>query len=237
MPASNGELETLARRTRHVLIDFDGPICEIFAGTPSHDIADELRRQLRAVRIDIPPGAATTDDPLEVFRAVADLGDQADAIAQALLTALEVQAVQTARPAPGSADLIVTANRTGRTVTVVTNNSTAAVTAYLARQHLDPYVGKIFGRDDPDPARMKPSPYRVCIAVGSLQAEPEECVFIGDTTTDVLAGLLGGVAIIGYANKPGKAEALSHAGARAVVTDLADITTALRAAPSTALPN
>jgi len=237
MPARNGELDALARRTRHVLIDFDGPICEIFAGTSSHAVADELRRQLRAGGIDVPPAAATTGDPLEVFRAVADLGDQADAIAQALLTALEVQAVQTARPAQGSVDLIVTATQTGRTVTVVTNNSTAAVTAYLARQHLDPYIGKIFGRDDPDPARMKPSPYRVRIAVGSLQAEPEDCVFIGDTTTDVLAGLLGGVAIIGYANKPGKAEALSHAGARAVVTDLAEITTALRAAPSTALPN
>jgi beta-phosphoglucomutase-like phosphatase (HAD superfamily) len=173
----------------------------------------------------------------EVDHAVADLGDQADAIAQALLTALEVQAVQTARPAQGSADLIVTATRTGRTVTVVTNNSTAAVTAYLTRQHLDPYVGKIIGRDDPDPARMTPSPYRVRIAVGDLKAEPEECVFIGDTTTDVLAGLLGGVAVIGYANKPGKTEALSHAGARAVVTDLAEITTALRDAPSNAPSN
>jgi phosphoglycolate phosphatase len=74
MPARNGELDTLAHRTRHVLIDFDGPICEIFAGTPSHHVADELRRQLRAVRIDIPPGADTSDDPLEVFRVVADLG-------------------------------------------------------------------------------------------------------------------------------------------------------------------
>jgi phosphoglycolate phosphatase len=237
MPARNGELDTLARQARHVLIDFDGPICEIFAGTPSHAVADELRRQLRAVCIDIPPAAATTDDPLEVFRAVADHGDQADARAQALLTALEVQAVQTARPARGSADLIVTATLTGRTVTVVTNNSTAAVTAYLTRQHLDPYVGKIVGRDNPDPALMKPSPYRVRIAVADLGAEPEDCVFIGDTTTDVLAGLLGGVPVIGYANKPGKADALSDAGARAVVTDLAEITTALRSTPSNALPN
>jgi len=62
-------------------------------------------------------------------------------------------------------------------------------------------------------------------------------VFIGDTVTDVLAGLLGGVTVIGYANKPGKAEALSHAGARAVVSDLAEITTALRTIPSPALPN
>jgi beta-phosphoglucomutase-like phosphatase (HAD superfamily) len=46
-------------------------------------------------------------------------------------------------------------------------------------------------------------------------------VFIGDTETDVLAGLLGAVAVIGYANNPGKAETLSRTGARAVVTDLA----------------
>lgn len=162
---------------------------------------------------------------------------EAAPIAQALLTALEVRAVQTARPTPGSADLIVTATRTGRTVTVVTNNSTVAVTAYLTRQHLGSYVGQIIGRDDPDPDLMKPSPYRVRIAVSTLQAEPEDCVFIGDTVTDVLAGLLGGVAVIGYANKPGKAEALSQAGARAVTTDLTEITTALRHTPLGALPN
>jgi len=237
MIARNGELDTLAHRTRHVLIDFDGPLCEIFAGTPGGDVADELRHELLAGGIDLPSTAETTDDPLEVFRAVADLNGQAAAIAQALLTALEVRAVQTARPTPGSADLIVTAIRTGRTVTVVTNNSTAAVIAYLTRQHLGSYVGQIIGRDDPDPDLMKPSPYRVRIAVGALRAEPQDCVFIGDTVTDVLAGLLGGVAVIGYANKPGKAEALSQAGARAVTTDLAEITTALRRTPSAALPN
>jgi beta-phosphoglucomutase-like phosphatase (HAD superfamily) len=52
--------------------------------------------------------------------------------------------------------------------------------------------------------------------------------------TDVLAG---GVAVIGYANKPGKARALNQAGARAVVTELDEITTALRTARVTALPN
>ncbi len=57
-------------------------------------------------------------------------------------------------------------------------------------------------------------------------------MFIGDSETDVLAGLVGGVAVIGYANKPGKAETLSQAGARAVVTDLPEITTALRTVPS-----
>lgn len=237
MASHDGELAQLARRTRHVLIDFDGPVCQVYAGTPDHEVADRLRASLRAAGIDIPTAAAGLDDPLEVFRAVADLSAQDAITAQQVLTSLEIHAVQTARPTPGAADLIVTATQTGRTVTVVTNNSGAAVTTYLGQQHLGPYVGKIVGRDDPDPALMKPSPYRVRIAVSSLRAEPEDCVFIGDTETDVLAGLLGGVAVIGYANKPGKAETLSHVGARAVVTDLAEITTALRDTPRIALPN
>jgi phosphoglycolate phosphatase len=221
-----GELARLASRTHHVLIDFDGPVCDIFAGISDQAVADELRSELRAAGIDIPRAR-----PRWTTRWRSAI------TAQELLTALELQAAQTARPTPGAADLITTATQTGRTVTVVTNNSGAAVAYYLVRHHLDQYVGKIVGRDDPDPALMKPSPYQVRYAVGLLQAEPAECVFIGDSATDVLAGLLGGVAVIGYANEPGKAEALSQTGARAVVTDLAEIATALRNAPSHALPN
>jgi phosphoglycolate phosphatase-like HAD superfamily hydrolase len=66
----------------------------------------------------------------------------------------------------------------------------------------------------------------VRITVGQLDAEPGECVFIGDTETDVLAGMLAGVPVIGYANKPGNSETLSLA--RAVVNDPAEITEAFR---------
>ena len=41
-------------------------------------------------------------------------------------------------------------------------------------------------------------------------------------------GHLAGVAVIGYADKPGKAQALVGVQAAAVTTDLAEITTALR---------
>ena len=111
----------------------------------------------------------------------------------------------------------------------MTNNSGAAVAAYLARHQLTGEVGKIAGRDNPDPALMKPSPYRVRTAVGDPRAEPKDCLFIGDTVTDVLAGFPGAVAVIGHANKPGKDQALAEAGARVVARDLAAITAALRA--------
>ena len=68
-------------------------------------------------------------------------------------------------------------------------------------------------------------------AVGVLGGEGEQCVFVGDTPADVLAGLLAGVPVIGFANKPGKAQALAQAGARAVTSQLSEISTVLRAAP------
>ena len=78
---------------------------------------------------------------------------------------------------------------------------------------------------------MKPSPYRVREAVGSLDADPHECAFVGDSGTDVLAGRLAGVPVIGYANKLGKAAVLTRGPGRRRDLDLAEITTVLRGAP------
>lgn len=231
------ELRQIIANTRHLLLDFDGPVCSVFAGTPAPDVARQLRDSLTAAGFALPADAEEQDDPLEVFRAVARAGDDAAILAQHVLTALEIRAVKTARPTRGSADLIITAYRTGRTVTIVSNNSGTAITAYLADHRLTDYVRAVVARDDHDPERMKPSPYRVREAVGMLGGEGGECAFVGDSPSDVLAGHLAGVPVIGYANKPGKVEALTRVQAATVTTSLAEITTALRAAPVTALPN
>jgi beta-phosphoglucomutase-like phosphatase (HAD superfamily) len=223
--------------TRHLLLDFDGPVCSVFAGTPAPTVAEQLRDSLTAAGFTMPGEAQDQDDPLEVFRAVARTSDDAAAAAQDVLTALEVRAVKTAQPTPGSADLIITAEQTGRTVTIVSNNSGAAISTYLADHRLTGYIKAVVARDDHDQDRMKPSPYRVREAVRMLGGEVGECAFIGDTPSDVLAGHLAGVPVIGYANKPGKVEALTRVQAATVTTQLAEITTALRAAPVTALPN
>ena len=116
----------------------------------------------------MPGEAQDENDPLEVFRAVARTSDDAAATAQDVLTALEVHAVKTAQPTPGSADLIITAEQTGRTVTIVSNNSGAAISTYLADHQLTGYIKAIVARDDHDQDRMKPSPYRVREALRML---------------------------------------------------------------------
>ena len=121
----------------------------------------------------------------------------------------------------------------------MSNNSGVAIITYLADHRLADYIRAVVARDDHDQDRMKPSPHRVREAVSKLGAEGKECAFIGDSESDVLAGHLAGVPVIGYANKPGKVNTLTltHVQAAAVTTSLAEITTALRAALVTALPN
>lgn len=233
-------LEDIAASTRHLLLDFDGPVCSVFAGIPAPQVAKQLRDTLTVAGFKLPDDAQDQDDPLEVFRIAARIGTDAAMCAQQLLTAFETRAIPTAEPTRGSADLIITAQRTGRTVTIVSNNSGAAIAAYLADHRLTGYIRAIVARDDHDPERMKPSPYRVREAVSLLDADNAECAFIGDTISDVMAGHLAGVTVIGYANKPGKADAQDQAQAAAVTSDLGSITAALAAAPLTAsdaLPN
>lgn len=224
----DGTLQQIVQRSAHVLLDFDGPVCSVFAGLPAPAVAEMYRAALRRVPVKLPAEVQELDDPLEVFRQVANLDPDAAETAQAILTKLETRAARAARPTVGAADLMATANATGRTVTIVSNNSSAAIAAYLGDHKLTRYVTGISGRDDADPALMKPSPYRVRMAISQLDADPGSAFLVGDSATDVPAGRLAGVAVIGFANKPGKADVLARAGADVVTMRLADVTAALR---------
>lgn len=64
-PAAS-DLDGILARTRHLLLDFDGPICSIFAGLPAATIADRLRKLFGDHAL-IPDDIASTPDPFEVF--------------------------------------------------------------------------------------------------------------------------------------------------------------------------
>jgi hypothetical protein len=56
---SDAPVDTLDRvllRTCHLLIDFDGPVCSLFAGTPTAPIAARLRTILTGAGVALPPG-------------------------------------------------------------------------------------------------------------------------------------------------------------------------------------
>jgi hypothetical protein len=67
-------LDDILRRTQHLLIDFDGPVCSLFAGTPTAPIAERPRAVI--IRKDLPLTAAIehTTGWFEILTYAASLG-------------------------------------------------------------------------------------------------------------------------------------------------------------------
>ncbi|MEU6409653.1 HAD hydrolase-like protein [Microbispora sp. NPDC046933] len=107
------------------------------------------------------------------------------------------------------------------------NNSVAAVSAFLSAHGLLPVVSYISARADADPTLMKPHPHLVRRALVELAAVAERTVLVGDSLSDIEAAKAAAVLSVGYANKPGKAERFPAVGADVVVTRMSDLISAL----------
>nr|BFD92231.1 HAD family hydrolase [Kitasatospora sp. Xyl93] len=225
MSAARQQLADLLRPVKHVLLDFDGPVCSVFAGLPAPEVARRLREALLAGREQGP--AAGENDPLALLRLIADAEPDLAASADATLAALETEAVRIGKPNPGGESVLRACARSGRSVSVVSNNAGAAIEAYLTDHGLSGYVTGVFGRVPGDPSSMKPNPRLLLDAMEAVSAKPAECVFIGDAARDVEAGDAAGVPTIGYANKPGKDAKLAAAGAAVIVDSMQYIADAL----------
>jgi HAD superfamily hydrolase (TIGR01509 family) len=209
-----------------LLLDFDGPVCSIFAGYPAPLVAVELVAQLRAAGIDVPNAVASERDPLEVLRWTgAACGPALTEAVEDALCAAELRAVESAAPTPYGHEVIVAARSAGMAVGVVSNNSPGAVAAYLTRRGLAGCIAPIVGRAYADPPRMKPNPAPILDAIRSLGADPAACVLVGDSLSDIEGARAAGVRVIGYANRPAKIEAFR--GADAVITTMGDLAVAL----------
>jgi HAD superfamily hydrolase (TIGR01509 family) len=227
------KLADLLGRTSALLLDFDGPICAVFAGYPASTVAAELHAVIADRLGTVPPEIAElTTNPLRILRRVADLGDAelTRAIADACRDA-EVAAVATASPTPGAGDVLRAARECGRRVAVISNNSSDAVEKYLQSRDLVRYIDGIAARfDDMDPRLLKPDPLMVKAGLATVRARPADAVLVGDSVSDIEAGRAGGTATIGYANKPGKHERLTDAGADVVIDTMTELADAVRLA-------
>ena len=222
------DLSAIVARTRHLLLDFDGPICSIFAGLPAATVADRLRKLL-GDHAQLPGQIACTADPFEVFAYAATVSENLAARVEAEMTDQELAAVPTAAPTPYVHEVVTACQNSGRSIAVVSNNSVRTVHAYLARHGLDDRISLVIARTNHNPALLKPSPHLITQAVDALAAQPEGCALVGDSMTDIQAARLARVHSIGYANEPGKREHFTEAGAGAIISSLADLALRLRA--------
>jgi hypothetical protein len=99
-------LDNILRRTRYLLIDFDGPVCSLFAGTPTEPVADDLRAVITRKEIALPAAIENTTDWFEILSYAVSVGPDVGASVEAALTELETKAVTTASPTPYIQDVI-----------------------------------------------------------------------------------------------------------------------------------
>jgi phosphoglycolate phosphatase-like HAD superfamily hydrolase len=222
-------LRRILTNTDALLLDFDGPICSVFSGIPASVAAGQLRAILADCgNTDLPDDVRTAADPFDVLFYAAKLGQDEARYIEAAFRAHEVEAVQSAQPTSSTADLMHIWNATGRPLAVVSNNSVAAVEAYLDIHDLRADVTFVSARTSADVALLKPSPFLVTEATERLGVAPYRCTLVGDSTTDVEASRAAQVTAVGYANKQGKADRLAAAGVDAVITSMRPLLTVLR---------
>jgi HAD superfamily hydrolase (TIGR01549 family) len=226
MTPPHDRLTEVAEGAEAALLDFDGPICSVFAGKSAPSIAADLRQLILSRGVDLPDELRDQDDPLELFRAATAFAPQLVDTLSSALEAAEVEAAATAETTIGAFDVVRACVATGRALAIVSNNSTAAISTYLGRRDRARYFAAVIGRGE-RPELMKPSPIPVVQALQALNVRPSAAVLVGDSTTDIEAAHAAGVPCIGYANKAGKAERLAAAGADAIVTDLSHLAAVL----------
>jgi phosphoglycolate phosphatase-like HAD superfamily hydrolase len=95
----------------------------------------------------------------------------------------------------------------------------------LKSQDFGSFVCEVAGRTSADPGLLKPSPYLLNQALRKLEAQPEECVLVGDSLSDLEAAQSAGVSVIGFANKPGKESAMATLSPDVIVSSMHELAT------------
>lgn len=212
-------LKAILSKAEAVLLDFDGPICSVFAGLPANIVAAQLRDVLKEGAIhDIPPHVENSADPFDVLAFAASIGDNEARLIEASLRALEAEAVATAEPTPGAHKLIEACHRSGRKLAIVSNNGSLAVESYLHRFELTQCIDNVSARIEADPSLLKPDPFLLLQAQKMLGVSSPSCVFIGDSTTDTQAAKAASIASIAFANKPEKFDTLARQFPDSIIT-------------------
>jgi phosphoglycolate phosphatase len=188
-------LTDILSRARAVLFDFDGPLCDVFAGLPAPAIAAQLNQLLA--------DPVATDDPLTVLQAAGAEGVQTAAAVDEKLRQAERAAVEVASENQDGLSALTKCRQTGRLIGIVSNNDEQAIRSFMTRCGI-PDVDLVIGRAEGRPDLMKPHPWPLREALHRLECDPATALFIGDSGTDIEVSKSVGIPCLALANKPGK---------------------------------
>ncbi len=171
-------------------------------------------------------------DPFAVLSFAATISPDLAARVESELADQEMAAVATAAPAGYIHELVSSCRESGRSVSVISNNSARAVQSYLERNSLDGPIGLVLARNSADMLIREGD--LIDAAIAALETAPAACALVTASASALEAASLTGTHALGYARMPGSRETLTAAGADTVIRSLADLVLRLRARP---LPN
>ena len=222
------DLQALLRPIQGILLDFDGPVCKLFAGYPAAVIADELRDYLISAGADLDDSVKGASDPLALLRWTASHEPELLEPLERREVLAERTAAETATPTEHVREVISLAIASGRPVAIVSNNSRDAIERFLELHGLSSEVASISSRAIGHPELMKPNATPVIKAAKSLRVQTEACVLVGDSVSDITAARNAGSRSVGYAKNSARGNQLDASGADAVVHSMGELAACLR---------
>jgi HAD superfamily hydrolase (TIGR01509 family) len=213
-----------------ILLDFDGPVADLFPAGSGTRIAADTRTPIRRAGVAIPAPVASVIDHLAVLEFAAAHAPAALEAAEYAAVAGEVQSARTAPLTPGASEFLKACGETGRAVAIVSNNAAAAIGTFLGLHGLSDYVAFVLGRPFARPDLMKPDPGSAAEALQLLGTTPDRACVVGDAVTDIEFAHRAGLTAIGYAKNEKRGRELADAGAYAIVHTMAELADAVCAA-------
>lgn len=198
-----------------LLLDFDGPITALMPPPLNARAAERARAALQ--HISLPSEIRATTDHLAVLRYAAEHRYTELGSVEAACSAAEIDCARTSQPSPEVQAILNGAKRRSVPVAVVSNNSEEAVKEFLQRFSWTDPIRVLACRTPQIGLKLKPDRFLVEQAIELLGAQATDCVFIGDSVSDVEAGNAAGVSVIGLAKTPERGRQLLEAGAAALI--------------------
>jgi len=223
------DLDAILLGTQHLLLSFDGAVCDLSSALQDISACDDLRNAITDRGFPVPADVTETTDALEVLRYAADADRDMAIQLEPELTQLESRAVVDAALTPYVHDVVDACRESGRSVTIISQNATRAVKLFLHAYDLSRVGGNVVARETADLSKVRPGTRLVERAASQLNDAPSSCALVCTTAEAIEAAQISGAYAIAYARTSDVYDRLASAGADAIITTLAHLALRLRA--------
>ncbi|HUL39643.1 MAG TPA: HAD family hydrolase [Methanomassiliicoccales archaeon] len=217
------------RTIKAVIFDLDNTLVEsqIDYLQMKSDVLEELVREgVEPLLLDpsrtIVENVRVGKEDLSRKRPSVDLG-AVDIRVNALLTARELERVETVRVHPGVSETLQAVRDRGMRMAVLTRGSRTYAMKVLSLTGLDGRVGPCVCRDDYPLEEAKPNPLAMRRAASKMGLSSEECLYVGDHPMDLECARASGAIFVGVLTGSTDLEKWHQSGCEAVIASVADL--------------